>query len=391
MNSIDLEALNHWVLTKQHLTPDSRCDDVLRTVSDVGGLHATNPTTPYLSLAARSLGFARDRLDDELYVRRSLAKLRCVRTTIYVLTREMIPAAYAATSSLARRASAAYMQFRGVLPETYAQLSRRILDLLKGEEMTAAGLRSRLNAQADVSAVINLMCDEGLLIRGRPARSWRDRSQFYAPFAGYFPDVRLDRMCEAEATTHLVRQYLGSFGPATMSDVVWWTGFTTARVRAALNALAGQLDQVRVAGLAGDLLLLRSEASLAAEGAPPGPPAVNLLPTLDPYLMGYRERARWLDERHREWIFDRGGNATSTILIDGRAVGVWDSAQDGEACVKLYLFEEPEKAARERLETEARRMGEFMLDQAVRVRRCERMVPLSQRTAGGVMAPLKGC
>ena len=43
--------------------------------------------------------------------------------------------------------------------------------------------------------------------------------------------------------------------------------------------------------------------------------------------MGYKERARYLDPDVTDYVFDADGNATSTILVDGRAAGVWDASE----------------------------------------------------------------
>jgi hypothetical protein len=92
LESIDTELarVNHFALAKHHLTPGARSDDLVRIAGDVGGLHATGVTTPYLSLLARTRTFARDDLEEELYERRTLAKLRCVskRFSLTLRTRQ---------------------------------------------------------------------------------------------------------------------------------------------------------------------------------------------------------------------------------------------------------------------------------------------------------------
>jgi len=82
------------------LTDDSRIDDILQIVRDISGLHATSPTMPYLSLFARTLDFAEEQLDEELYIKRNLAKIRCMRKTVYILPKEMILTAYSATKKM---------------------------------------------------------------------------------------------------------------------------------------------------------------------------------------------------------------------------------------------------------------------------------------------------
>lgn len=91
--------------------------------------------------------------------------------------------------------------------------------------------------------------------------------------------------------------------------------------------------------LADDMIMLRPDRMPIAGPGPAEGPIVNLLPVQDPYLMGYKVRARYLDERWRDFVFDRSGNATSSIRVDGRVAGVWDSQAGDPPLVKVLLFE----------------------------------------------------
>ena len=172
-------------------------------------------------------------------------------------------------------------------------------------------------------------------------------------------------------------------------------GLGKRKAQRALRSLENLLAQATVAGLGSDLILLKSDATVARRIEIPDSPAVNLLPSLDPYLMGYKERARYLDERDYDYVFDRSGNATSTILVDGRVAGVWDlepRPEDAqEPVVKLFFFRPPSPRLREKVHSQARDLGHFIVAGDVRVRECDTMVPLTKRTAGSMMAPLKGC
>ncbi len=96
MTEIDLAKVNYFVLRKQHLAADPHIDDVVQVAGDISGLHATGIKESYLALFARMSNFTREKLDEELYVKRSLGKLRCMRGTLYILPAEMLPVAYAA-------------------------------------------------------------------------------------------------------------------------------------------------------------------------------------------------------------------------------------------------------------------------------------------------------
>jgi hypothetical protein len=79
------------------------------------------------------------------------------------------------------------------------------------------------------------------------------------------------------------------------------------------------------------------------EPAVPADTWVALLPSLDPTTMGWKERGWYLPESAAD-AFDRNGNAGPTIWADGRVVGAWAQAPDGE--IRTHYFEKVTKAQR---------------------------------------------
>jgi len=384
-----LDFVNRFLLAKQHLSRDFRNSDVLQTVRDICALHATGIATPYLSLFARIENFKRKHLDEELYVKRRLGKIRCVRRTIHILPEETIPLAYVATKRKLLKDTAAFLEFRGVSTDEYEATSKRILEILKGKEMTTSEIKGILGPEPNISAIVEQMCDQGLLIRGRPTRGWRGKVQNYSRFDEYFPNLDLGRIEEVEAIPLLVHQYLRSFGPATENDIAWWMGIGKGQARAALHSIQGQTEQITISDLDGTFILLKSDEKRLNNTKTQDMQTVNLLPILDPYLMGYKIRDRYLSPEHREYVFDRGGNATTTILLDGKVVGVWDFQEDEKPVVKLHFFEKVERSAVSAIRIEARKIGEFIAEKPIQIKECDVMVPLTRKNAGGFLAPLK--
>ncbi len=384
-----LQSVNNFLLEKQHLTPQPGTESVERIVQDVVGLHATVSTTPYLSLFARRENFEKEQLDEALYDRSTLAKLRGVRTTIYVHTRTNLPTVYAASASLTRDASRKYMLRRGIDEKGFEELSHAVLELLADEDRSTAELRRALDSDLDISALLYHMCDLGLLLRRRPLRSWRDRSFCYGRFDRYYPDVDLNAISEEKALVELVRQHLVGFGPLLEEDVYWWFGLSRAKIRYALDALKGETEMIEIDGLEGAHIILGNQREFLERHEKDRRGIVNLLPMLDSYLMGYQVRQRYLDPCHTGYVFDRSGNATSTILLDGKIIGVWDFEHDNPPIMKLYFFEELPSGLREKVGAHAARTGAFIAGDDADIRFCASMVPLPQRTAGGFMKPLK--
>jgi hypothetical protein len=203
-----------------------------------------------------------------------------------------------------------------------------------------------------------------------------------------FSDVKLDEISEEDARKAVVRWYLGSFGPVTENDVAWWTGFRKSEVKGILSELESEIVSVDVSGCDKSLLMLSGDEAELKRVRSDGESVVNLLPSLDPFLMGYKDRERYLDAERYDFVFDRGGNATSSILVDGKIIGVWDFE---EPFVKVFLFDGGKAGLLKGISDRARSLGVFISGHDVDVKVCGSMTPLNLRTAGGVMSPLRGC
>ncbi len=388
LTEISLDRVNRFVLRKQHLTPDSKINDVVQIVKDIGGLHATSAISPYLSLFARAKKFEKADFSKEFSHRKSLARVRYVRNTVYILPKDFVPLAFAATSRTAGVASERHYKYFGFTPRDYERISNKILDILKGRGLSAKEIKGKLRTSRNISPLVNLMCDRGLLIRGLTKQDWKSNLHTYFRLVDYYPDLDLKKLHEEGARETVVLQYLSSFGPVTAQDISWWTGFPMKQVRKILEKLEQDISSTAISGLEGTFFLLSSEWEALRSPQSRGSPPVNLLPHLDPYLMGYRNRGRYLDPRRYKMIFDRSGNATSAILVDGKIIGVWDF---DDPWIKLYLFKEMGKSIIDEIYSEAVRVGAFIADRTVKVRRCDSIVPLNQRTQGAFMSPLKDC
>jgi hypothetical protein len=376
-------------LARQHLRDHARATDVVQAARDTVGLHATGAPNPYLQLLARIAGFERSMLDRELYEQRSLVRVRCMRGTLFALPLDLLPVAWAATRHLVLNTSASYLASQGLDTKSYEQWANRIEALLSTHALSAAQLRAALGAGPEVRlpAVLNQMCDEGRLLRDRSVAGWRDARHTYRRFAEALPEVRLDSCSPAEATVLLIEHYIARYGPVTLDDVTWWTGLGVGRCRAALDGLGGRLAPVRVLGWDGEHFVLCADLGRMLHASRPRGPQLSLLAELDPYTMGFRGRGRLLDNALHNFVYDRSGNATSAVLVDGRIAGVWDVIVERNEA-RFHPFGTLTTAVEERIRAELAEMGAFMTGSAITVRRVDRMTPLTDRSAGWVRKPL---
>ena len=386
---MNIDQINRFVLQKQHLADDSKIDDIVRVIKDIGGLHAQVPITPYLSLFVRTRNFTKEQLDAELYVKKSLGRIKCIRSTLHILPKDMIPAAFAATRKIVQSSSWSYARQSGITGQKYEKISGKIIEIVHGRGMTTKEITKELGKDSNTSLIINLMCDQGLLVRGIPKAGWKSNVHTYYPFCEYFSDMDLNEFDEASARKLIVKQYLASFGPVEENDIAWWTGFPKGEIRKILEEIKDKITRLEVSDMDGTYIMLCSDKKPLKSTKLLKKQNVSLLPFLDPYIMGYKERKRYLDHNHYDKVFDFNGNAASTIVLDGKIVGVWDFNLEGEPLVKIFLFETVERNATKEIRLKAREIGKFISGKDVEIKDCDSMVPLTRRTAGGYMSPLK--
>lgn len=265
-----------------------------------------------------------------------------------------------------------------------------ILETLTGKGMTTTELRKALDTKLKLSSIVNFMCDQGLLIRGPPKKGrWKSNIHTYYLFQEYFPDLNLNEFDEDKAKKIVIKQYLDSFAPVTLNDVTWWTGFRKKEINQLLESLQDDLTQVGISELEGSHIISLSDKNAFKSLEAAKKPIINFLPALDPYMMGYKDRERYLSNEYYYHVFDRSGNATSSILLNGEVIGIWDFNENEDPQIRMFLFEEVKKSVLKDIHTSAQQVGKFISEKNVEIKESDSMSPLTKRTAGGFMSPLK--
>jgi hypothetical protein len=338
------------------------------------GLHGTDPVSAYLACWARVETFTAPRLEAALYDERSLLKILGMRRTMFVVPPDLAAVIQAACSDViasrerkrllrmledAEIAKPAEPWLAAVEAETVAALDRlgkaTAADLTKEVE----GLRAQIPfgegkkwpATVGVSTrLLFLLSTEGRIIRGRPKGTLVSSLYRWAPMDRWLAEP-LVLPPKADAQAELARRYLGAFGPATLVDVEWWTGWTRGETRTALAAI-GAIE----VGLedAGRGWVLRGDEG---PSAPTDAGWVALLPALDSTTMGWQER-EWFLAPHKSRLFDRNGNAGPTIWVDGQVVGGWAQGRSGE--IRVELLQDVGAEARRAVEAKAAALGEWL-------------------------------
>lgn len=357
-------------IARRHaLAPTARVAGPLSAARALTALHATEAATVHLALFARVDGLTAADVDHALYVERSLVKQLAMRRTLFAFPRDLLPAVWGSAAARVaeqeRRRVVKDVERCGLAsdgPTWLKQACEAVLDRLgDGSGLTAARLRAELPEldgkvlvgsgkwAAEVSLasrVLGILGAEGLIVRGRNEAHWRVSRPTWTLMGAWLGE-QPGRLGHDEGYAELVRRWLGSFGPGTETDLVWWLGATKTAVRRAL----GDVGAVEVSLDHGGTGWVLADDVGSVE--PTGPWAA-LLPALDPTTMGWKQRDFYLRPDHTPYLFDSNGNAGSTAWWNGRIVGCW--VQDEGGVVQVVLREDLGAEARAALDVEARRL-----------------------------------
>jgi Winged helix DNA-binding domain len=352
---------------RHQVAPGARGVSVVEAARSVACLHATDPTTVYLSAWARTNSLTIDAVDQALYEDRVLVRMLAMRRTMFVVPVEDAPILHAAASSgVARTERKRNEQLVGMLgvKDVDAWLRKAEVATLEALERLGEATAQELAAEVPAlrekvrinvgkryegsigmsSRVLLLLALEGKVVRGRPRGTWISSQYRWAPMIRWLGRP-LPELPTAEAQTELVGRWLSRFGPGIEEDIRWWTGWTARAVRAALASVeAVEVDLGEHIGyvLPDDL-----------EPTPAPEPWVALLPSLDATTMGWKGRD-WYLGGHKDALFDLSGNAGPTIWVDGRIVGGWAIHPEGDVVMKL--LEDVGREASESIDAEAARL-----------------------------------
>jgi hypothetical protein len=371
---ISVDERRARLVRRHRLSPADRAGSALEAARSLVALHSTGPDTVFLSVHARTSGVSPADIEHELYVERSLVRILGMRRTLFVVPRDLVPVVYAAcTRTIAERERRRFQQWiadseissrpaawltramRAALRALEERGEATTSDLAKAVPVLAKRLRfgagTRWEAtQSVASRVLPQLSMEGRVLRGRPLGSWVNGRYRWVPTASWLGS-EIAELDAAAAQAELARRWLARFGPASETDLRWWTGWTARETRGALAAVPHAT--VDLDGATGLVLADDLDRTEAPE------PSAALLPTLDPTTMGWKERD-WYLGPHASVLFDTNGNAGPTVWWDGRVVGGWSQRRDGE--IVLGLLEDVGSDAVTAVEREAARIADWLGD-----------------------------
>ena len=191
------------------------------------------------------------------------------------------------------------------------------------ERLAADGIRTEGQATPHL---LKLAVLRGVALLG-PARRGTQAYSLAREWLGGEPPA-VDR---STALTELGARYLASHAPASPEDLAAWAGLPLRDARAAL-------------------------AETTPGFPPPAEPPPRLLPSFDPYVLGWKDRSFAVPPEHARRVHPGGGVLRATATLDGIAVGTW-TLRGGRVEIDPFAALAPEHVAA--LEAEAADVERF--------------------------------
>jgi Winged helix DNA-binding domain len=342
---LSTRELNRALLARQLLLERSPLP-LTRALERVAGLQAQYAPSAYIGLWSRLRDFRREALTAALQQRRAV-QATLLRQTIHVVSAGDYPPLAEAIRE-PRRAWWRRVQGRraeGVDMDAVAALLREHLAAGPRRLAELAALLAEKGFPAVVWSGAGLWLD---MVRVPPSGTWEHRR---ADLYGLAEDwLGGWKVTPAEGLEHLVRRYLGGFGPATAQDTASWAGVPVTTVKPALERVGVR----RFRDGQGRELFDLPRAPLPH---PDTPAPVRFLPTWDATLLVHARRTQILPEPHRGLVFStKTPHSIGTFLVDGAVAGSWRH-QRGR--VRLEPFGPLDRQARRDLDQEAERLAAF--------------------------------
>jgi hypothetical protein len=349
-------------LSRRRIANSRLTGDGFETPEEVVGWHLAMQAQEYgpakWSIGQRSTGLV-DADVEEAVTAGSIVRTHVLRPTWHFVARDDIRWLLAVSGPRVQQGNAGRYRDLGLDERTRVRAAAIIVSALEGGNRLT---RNEIGAVLDDAGIdragqrlpyILMHCElEAVVGSGGLV----GKQQTYALLDERVPKGR--RFDRDDAMVELAQRYLRSHGPATVKDMNWWSGFTMADIRKALDRLG---DEVRSETIDGIVFW-----SVAADEAPP-PPAggAHLLQTYDELVVAFSESRFFRDPRlesaRAAWSGATGGPVpTGGILLNARIGGHWRrTIARTRIDVEVHLYEEPKRADGRALSSETSDLGRF--------------------------------
>lgn len=355
---MSLATINSWRMHRQFLDHPFASKNVLDLVKSIGWIYSPGCSTPYLALWARLSSFKSEDLNRLVFDEKKLVQLETLRGCTMLVPRDQ---AAVALRIRTRTFTELAKQTRSQMPLSDTEMEKlkgAVLRALEGGARTTEQLQKtvpsallrdfgpdlkRIGFTNSLSLAINLLKEEGRIIKTQTKRRLDSTSYSYVLLSDLLPEVDPFEMRNEEAFAKLAAQYFKAESPARIKDFAWWAGINVTDAMKGAAEVKPKLVPIAVEGTRDEYLISEADTddlySFAGDES-----ALNFIPYRDTYLKGQREIVdRFVSSQHADKPFSRWkgkliNDPLATIVRNGQVIGVWEWNEKNKD-VDLLLFE----------------------------------------------------
>ncbi len=305
-------------------------------VSHLLAVQAQDLNSARLALRARGTRLTAEDVDRALSVDRSLVVAWLGRGTLHLVHRDDYPGLLALTAPSSATSNRRRLRQESVSSHD-ADRAVSVIEKALSEEghLTRSDLGARMAAHKIPTAgqathhLVMLATLRGATVLG----PLKDGIQAFVLAEDWLgtrprPSAAVDRPA---ALSRLAQRYLRAHAPAEPTDLAAWVGLPLRDVRVAFDAALDNQE--------------------AVDAEPTGSFA-RLLPSFDPYLLGWKDRGFMVPATHVRRVHPGGGVLRATVVADGKAIGTWSRRRD---CERIKIHHDPFAPLSDEVEVALRR------------------------------------
>jgi Winged helix DNA-binding domain len=343
--TLTARELNRAMLARQFLLERSSLP-MVAIIERMGGLQTQYAPSGYIGLWARMRNFRRDSLTTGLQ-QRQVIQGTLLRSTIHMVSASDYWL-FLSAIRLTRRDWWQRVTRHQISEPDMDSAVRALREQLAKGPRRGDELKSILAERGLPSFALGGVAQWLEMVRVPPSGTWEHRKADLYGLAETW--TRPTAHAESIGLEHMIRRYLGAFGPASVREIADWGGVPHTK----LVPVLAQMSLRHFRDEKGKDLIDMPKAPLP-DADTPAP--VRFLPTWDATLLVHARRTQIVPERYRPLIFNtRTPHSVPTFLIDGAVAGTWrvDAGR-----VELNPFEPIPRSVKREVDDEAERLAAF--------------------------------
>ncbi|MGI6358608.1 MAG: winged helix DNA-binding domain-containing protein [Bacillota bacterium] len=317
MQTLTLTQAAWWNLRQLGLVqPFSSAEETVRSLVAV---QAQDYAAAKQAVAARTVG--EEQLDSLVQPGGPLLRMWTVRGTMHLVLAADAPDHQAATEAEWSQRWGRYLERRLPIPlaEVRQRIYPRIRDVLGEQPLTHVEISVRAGLERPYDSLLphllKDLCYLGDCVRG-PQKG--NRAVY---FSSWYQPLPQDSAWPAKR--RLIGRFIARYGPVTLADVVYWSGFRVPVVRQLLKEIQPQLATVRLEEQSDEAYLLAEQLPELLDSPGPRQDLQHYLPAFDVLLLAYKDKRRFLSDTHVPCVFRSAARVYPILLHNTRVIGTW--------------------------------------------------------------------